>query len=340
MHYVLQKKIITAYKKGRRRYLSPVSEMLAGIEISDSSLKYIPGFEVIARREPNKEKVAIISGGGSGHEPAHAGYVGLGMLDAAVAGNVFASPSPDRILEAIHQVGGDKGVLMVIKNYSGDIMNFSMAAELAEMEGYKVMSVVTRDDVAVPESTYSTGRRGIAGTVFVHKIAGAAAEAGRSLEEVRDVAQKVIDNTRSMGMAMSPCILPGVGKPGFVLADDEIEVGMGIHGEPGVERTSVKTSKELAEILCGHILADMDFSGSDCAVMVNGLGGTPLMELYILTNDVNALLREKGINPVRWYVGNYMTSLEMSGCSVSLLRLDDEMKAYLDAPAHTAAWRE
>ena len=317
-----------------------VSEMLAGIEISDSSLKYIPGFEVIARREPNKEKVAIISGGGSGHEPAHAGYVGRGMLDAAVAGNVFASPSPDRILEAIHQVGGDKGVLMVIKNYSGDIMNFSMAAELAEMEGYKVMSVVTRDDVAVPESTYSTGRRSIAGTVFVHKIAGAAAEAGRSLEEVRDVAQKVIDNTRSMGMAMSPCILPGVGKPGFVLADDEIEVGMGIHGEPGVERTSVKTSKELAEILCGHILADMDFSGSDCAVMVNGLGGTPLMELYILTNDVNALLREKGINPVRWYVGNYMTSLEMSGCSVSLLRLDDEMKAYLDAPAHTAAWRE
>ena len=317
-----------------------VSEMLAGIEISDSSLKYIPGFEVIARREPNKEKVAITSGGGSGHEPAHAGYVGRGMLDAAVAGNVFASPSPDRILEAIHQVGGDKGILMVIKNYSGDIMNFSMAAELAEMEGYKVMSVVTRDDVAVPESTYSTGRRGIAGTVFVHKIAGAAAEAGRSLEEVRDVAQKVIDNTRSMGMAMSPCILPGVGKPGFVLADDEIEVGMGIHGEPGVERTSVKTSKELAEILCGHILADMDFSGSDCAVMVNGLGGTPLMELYILTNDVNALLREKGINPVRWYVGNYMTSLEMSGCSVSLLRLDDEMKAYLDAPAHTAAWRE
>ena len=317
-----------------------VSEMLAGIEISDSSLKYIPGFEVIARREPNKEKVAIISGGGSGHEPAHAGYVGRGMLDAAVAGNVFASPSPDRILEAIHQVGGDKGILMVIKNYSGDIMNFSMAAELAEMEGYKVMSVVTRDDVAVPESTYSTGRRGIAGTVFVHKIAGAAAEAGRSLEEVRDVAQKVIDNTRSMGMAMSPCILPGVGKPGFVLADDEIEVGMGIHGEPGVERTSVKTSKELAEILCGHILADMDFSGSDCAVMVNGLGGTPLMELYILTNDVNALLREKGVNPVRWYVGNYMTSLEMSGCSVSLLRLDDEMKAYLDAPAHTAAWRE
>ena len=317
-----------------------VSEMLAGIEISERSLKYIPGFEVITRREPNKNKVAIISGGGSGHEPAHAGYVGLGMLDAAVAGNVFASPSPDRILEAIHQVGGEKGILLVIKNYSGDIMNFGMAAELAEMEGFKVMSVITRDDVAVPESTYSTGRRGIAGTVFVHKIAGAAAEAGRSLEDVRDIAQKVIDNTRSMGMAMSPCILPGVGKPGFALAEDEIEIGMGIHGEPGVQRTGAKSSKELAEILCSRILADMDFSNSECAVMINGLGGTPLMELYVLTRDVNVLLKEKGIQPVRWYVGNYMTSLEMSGCSISLLKLDDEMKNCLDAKARTAAWRE
>ena len=317
-----------------------VSEMLAGIYISERSLKYIPGFEVITRREPNKNKVAIISGGGSGHEPAHAGYVGLGMLDAAVAGNVFASPSPDRILEAIHQVGGEKGILLVIKNYSGDIMNFGMAAELAEMEGFKVMSVITRDDVAVPESTYSTGRRGIAGTVFVHKIAGAAAEAGRSLEDVRDIAQKVIDNTRSMGMAMSPCILPGVGKPGFALAEDEIEIGMGIHGEPGVQRTGAKSSKELAEILCSRILADMDFSNSECAVMINGLGGTPLMELYVLTRDVNVLLKEKGIQPVRWYVGNYMTSLEMSGCSISLLKLDDEMKNCLDAKARTAAWRE
>lgn len=317
-----------------------VSEMLAGLEISNSNLKYLPSFEVITRREPNKNKVALISGGGSGHEPAHAGYVGHGMLDAAVAGNVFASPSPDRIIEAIHQVGGEKGVLLIIKNYSGDIMNFSMAAEMAEMEGYKVMSVVTRDDVAVPESTYSTGRRGIAGTVFVHKIAGAAAEMGRSLEEVRSIAQKVIDNTRSMGMAMSPCILPGVGKPGFVLNEDEIEIGMGIHGEPGVERTGVKTSAELAEILCKRILDDMDFSGSECAVMVNGLGGTPLMELYILAGDVNAYLKENGVKPVRWYVGNYMTSLEMSGCSVSLLKLDNELKECLDAKAHTAAWRE
>lgn len=316
-----------------------VSEMLAGMEIAEKGLHYLPGSEVIARRTPNKNKVALISGGGGGHEPAHAGYVGKGMLDAAVAGNVFASPSPDRIMAAIHEVAGEKGVLLIIKNYSGDIMNFSMAAELAEMEGYRVMSVVTKDDVAVPDSTFSTGRRGIAGTVFVHKIAGAAAEAGKDLEELRNLAQKVIDNTRSMGMAMTPCVLPGVGKPGFTLDENEIEIGMGIHGEPGVERTAVKTAKELAEILCSRILADMDYSGSEVAVMVNGLGGTPLMELYILAGEVNTLLNEKGLKPCRWYVGNYMTSLEMSGCSVSLLKLDEEMKSYLDAVTDAPAWR-
>lgn len=317
-----------------------VSEMLAGLEIVNPGVRYLPGSEVIARREANKGKVALISGGGSGHEPSHAGYVGRGMLDAAAAGNVFASPSPDRIIEAIHAVAGDKGVLMIIKNYSGDIMNFDMAAELAEMEGIRVLSVITKDDVAVPDSTYSTGRRGIAGTVFVHKIAGAAAESGKSLEEVRDVAQKVIDNTRSMGMAMTPCVLPGVGKPGFTLAEDEIEIGMGIHGEPGVERTSIKTAAELAEILCGKILTDYDFSGADTAVMINGLGGTPLMELYILAKEVDALLKAKGVKVYRYYVGNYMTSLEMSGCSVTLLKLDEELRAYLDAPADTAAWKE
>lgn len=316
-----------------------VSEMLAGMEIAEKGLHYLPGSEVIARRTPNKNKVALVSGGGSGHEPAHAGYVGKGMLDAAVAGNVFASPSPDRIMAAIHEVAGEKGVLLIIKNYSGDIMNFSMAAELAEMEGYRVMSVVTKDDVAVPDSTFSTGRRGIAGTVFVHKIAGAAAEAGKDLEELRNLAQKVIDNTRSMGMAMTPCVLPGVGKPGFTLDENEIEIGMGIHGEPGVERTAVKTAKELAEILCSRILADMDYSGSEVAVMVNGLGGTPLMELYILAGEVNTLLNEKGLKPCRWYVGNYMTALEMSGCSVSLLKLDEEMKSYLDAVTDAPAWR-
>ena len=316
-----------------------VSEMLAGMEIAEKGLHYLPGSAVIARRTPNKNKVALVSGGGSGHEPAHAGYVGKGMLDAAVAGNVFASPSPDRIMAAIHEVAGEKGVLLIIKNYSGDIMNFSMAAELAEMEGYRVMSVVTKDDVAVPDSTFSTGRRGIAGTVFVHKIAGAAAEAGKDLEELRNLAQKVIDNTRSMGMAMTPCVLPGVGKPGFTLDENEIEIGMGIHGEPGVERTAVKTAKELAEILCSRILSDMDYSGSEVAVMVNGLGGTPLMELYILAGEVNTLLNEKGLKPCRWYVGNYMTALEMIGCSVSLLKLDEEMKSYLDAVTDAPAWR-
>ena len=316
-----------------------VSEMLAGLAIAEKNLRYLPESEVIVRQKPDKNKVALISGGGSGHEPAHAGYVGQGMLDAAVSGNVFASPSPDRILSAIHEVAGEKGVLLIIKNYSGDIMNFGMAAELAEMEGYKVMSVVTKDDVAVPDSVYSTGRRGIAGTVFVHKIAGAAAEAGKSLEDIRNLAQKVIDNTRSMGMAMTPCVLPGVGKPGFTLGEQEIEIGMGIHGEPGVERTSVKTAKELAEILCSHILADMDFADAELAVMINGLGGTPLMELYILTGEVDKLLKAKGIKPCRWYVGNYMTSLEMSGCSVSLLKLDEELKGYLDAETIAPAWR-
>ena len=316
-----------------------VSEMLAGLAIAEKNLRYLPESEVIVRQKPDKNKVALISGGGSGHEPAHAGYVGQGMLDAAVSGNVFASPSPDRILSAIHEVAGEKGVLLIIKNYSGDIMNFGMAAELAEMEGYKVMSVVTKDDVAVPDSVYSTGRRGIAGTVFVHKIAGAAAEAGKSLEDIRNLAQKVIDNTRSMGMAMTPCVLPGVGKPGFTLGEQEIEIGMGIHGEPGVERTSVKTAKELAEILCSHILADMDFADAELAVMINGLGGTPLMELYILTGEVDKLLKAKGIKPCRWNVGNYMTSLEMSGCSVSLLKLDEELKGYLDAETNAPAWR-
>lgn len=316
-----------------------VSEMLAGIETAHPDLRYLPGSEVIARRFPNKQKVAVISGGGSGHEPAHAGYVGRGMLDAAVAGNVFASPSPDRILDAIHAVAGEPGVLLVIKNYSGDIMNFGMAAELAAMEGTKVLSVVTKDDVAVPDSTYSTGRRGIAGTVFVHKIAGAAAEEGKSLEQVRDIAQKVIDRTRSMGMAMTACTLPSVGKPGFTLADDEIEIGMGIHGEPGVERTGIKTAAELAQILCGRILADYSYTDAETAVLINGLGGTPLMELYILTHEVEKYLASQGVKVGRYYVGNYMTSLEMSGCSVSLLKLDDMLKAYLDAPADTIAWK-
>ena len=313
-----------------------VSEMLEGFAKANPELVYFPGAEVIAKRD-KESKVGLVSGGGSGHEPAHAGYVGKGMLDAAVAGNVFASPSADRVLKGIQEANAGKGVLLVIKNYSGDLMNFDMAKELAEMEGIDVDFVVVKDDVAVKDSTYSTGRRGIAGTVFVHKIAGAKARAGASLAEVKRAAEKTIANIRSMGMAMSPCILPGVGKSGFTLADDEIEIGMGIHGEPGVERTTVQTAAQLASTLCGKILADYDFAGSEVAVMVNGLGATPLMELYILYNEVEKILGAAGIRIHRSFVGNYMTSLEMSGCSVTLLKLDEETKALLDAPCDTPA---
>lgn len=313
-----------------------VSEMLEGMEKANPELVYIKELEVIARKEKT-EKVGVVSGGGSGHEPAHAGYVGKGMLDAAVSGNVFASPSPDRILKGIEEANTGKGVLLVIKNYSGDVMNFEMAQDLAEMDGIKVESVVVRDDVAVEESTSSTGRRGIAGTVFIHKIAGAKAEEGATLEEVKATAEKAINNTRSMGMAMTSCILPGVGKPGFKIEDDEIEIGMGIHGEPGIETTNIKTAEELAEILVAKVLEDYDYANSEVALMINGLGATPLMELYILNNEVEKILKEKNIDVYKTYVGDYMTALEMSGCSVTLLKLDDELKRLIDAPCDTPA---
>jgi phosphoenolpyruvate---glycerone phosphotransferase subunit DhaK len=315
---------------------SVVSELLMGMAKAHPELKYTEELEVISRTQKSK-KVGIVSGGGSGHEPAHAGYVGKGMLDAAVAGNVFSSPSPDRIIKGIEEANSGEGVLLVIKNYSGDIMNFDMAKDMAEMDGIRVESVVIKDDVAVPDSTYSTGRRGIAGTIFVHKIAGAKAEAGGNLDEVKAVAEKAIANIRTMGMAMSSCILPAVGKPGFELGENEIEIGMGIHGEPGVERTTVKTAAETADILLAKVLADYDYLGSEVAVLVNGLGGTPLMELYILNNEVEKILSEKGVKIYKTFVGNYMTSLDMLGCSVTLMKLDDELKELLDAPCSTPA---
>lgn len=313
-----------------------VSEALQGLAKAYPELKYTENLEVISRKE-KKKKVGLVSGGGAGHEPAHAGYVGKGMLDAAVAGNVFSSPSPDRIVKGIEEANSGEGVLLIIKNYSGDIMNFGMAKEMAEMDDIRVESVVVKDDVAVPDSTYSTGRRGIAGTVFVHKIAGAKAESGASLDEVKAAAEKAIANIRSMGMAMSSCILPAVGKPGFILGDNEIEIGMGIHGEPGVERTNVKTAAEVAEILLSKVLEDYDFSNSEVALLVNGLGSTPLMELYILNNEVEKILASKGIKIHKALVGNYMTSLEMAGCSLTLMKLDDELKGLLDAPCSTPA---
>ena len=317
-----------------------VSDMLRGMAKANPKIRYLgEGVEVIARAEKTAGKVGVITGGGSGHEPAFGGYVGKGMLDAAVAGNVFSSPSPDRIIEGIKAADGGAGVLMVIMNYSGDIMNFKMAGELAEFEGIRTDVVVVKDDVAVPDSTYSTGRRGIAGTLFVHKVAGAAAEMGKSMEEVKAAAEKTIANIRTMGMAMSPCTLPAVGKPGFTLGEDECEIGMGIHGEPGINREKMSAAKELAAKLLQKIFDDCDYSGAEVAVMVNGLGGTPLMQQYILYDEVERSLAEKNIRIYKAFVGNYMTSLEMAGVSITLFKLDDELKSYLDYPCDAAAWR-
>lgn len=313
-----------------------VAETLKGLEYANDKLVYVEELEVIAKKEKSGN-VGIVSGGGSGHEPAHAGYVGKGMLDAAVAGNVFSSPSPDRIIEGIRRADSGKGVLLVIKNYSGDIMNFDLAKELAEFEDIDVESVVVRDDVAVEDSTYTAGRRGIAGTIFVHKVAGAAALKGYSLQEVKRIAQKACDNIRTMGMSMSACTIPANGKANFELGENEIEIGMGIHGEPGVEKTNIKTSKEIAEILLKHIFDDKDFSGKEVALLVNGLGATPLMELYILNKDVREILETKNIKVYKNLVGNYMTALDMSGCSITLMELDDELKEMIDEKCETSA---
>ena len=294
---------------------------------------------VVVRANRKEGKVALISGGGSGHEPAHGGYVGEGMLDAAVSGAVFTSPTPDQIYEGIKAVATDQGVLMVIKNYTGDVMNFEMAGEMAQMEGIKVAQVVVNDDVAVKDSLYTVGRRGVAGTVFVHKIAGAKAEPGASLEEVQAVAQKVIDNVRTMGMAIRPCTVPAAGQPGFELNDDEMEVGIGIHGEPGTHREPLKKADEIVDLLLEKILADLDYSGKEVAVMINGSGATPLMELFIVNNRVSDVLAEKGVKVYKTLVGEYMTSIEMEGFSISLLRLDDELKELLDAKADTPAFK-
>lgn len=295
---------------------------------------------VVVRAKKKEGKVAIISGGGSGHEPAHGGYVGKGMLDAAVAGAVFTSPTPDQVYEGIKAIATEAGVLMVIKNYTGDVMNFEMAGEMAQADGIKVKQVVTNDDVAVKDSLYTVGRRGVAGTIFVHKIAGAKAETGASLDEVQAVAQKVIDNVRTMGAAIAPCTVPAAGKPGFELKEDEMEVGIGIHGEPGTHREPVKPADQVVDGLLEKILADIDYKGSEVAVMINGAGGTPLMELFIINNHVSDVLAAKGIKVYKTFVGEYMTSIEMQGFSISLLKLDDELKTLLDAPADTPAWKE
>ena len=319
-----------------------VTEMLDGVAAAHpETLRRLEGQSVIVRKEIRSDKVTLVSGGGSGHEPAHAGYVGTGMLDAAVAGEVFTSPTPDRIKAAIDAVRSDAGTLLIVKNYSGDVMNFEMAAELAETDGVKTRSVIVNDDVAVENSTYTTGRRGIAGTVFVHKIAGALAERGANLDAVAAVAQKVVGNVRSMGFALSPCTVPANGRPGFDLGDGEMEFGLGIHGEPGVRRAPVENADSLAKNLLAVIFDDLPFrKGDRVAVLVNGLGGTPLMELYILNRSVAALCRERGLAVAKTYVGNFMTSLEMTGASVSLLRLDPELESLLADPSDAPAFRQ
>lgn len=319
-----------------------VEEMLEGMAYAyPQYVKKLDNANVLVRKNPKTDKVALVSGGGSGHEPSHGGFVGLGMLDGAVAGAVFTSPTPDQVYEAIKAVATDAGVLLVVKNYTGDVMNFDMAKEMAEMDGIKVDSVTVNDDVAVENSTWTIGRRGIAGTVLVHKIAGAKAETGATLEEVKAVAEKVIANVRSMGMALTPCIVPAAGKPNFTLAENEMEIGMGIHGEPGTHREELKPADEIVTHLMDKILADMNLAeGDEVAVLVNGLGGTPLMEQFIVNRKVNKVLEEKKVSVYKTIVGEYMTSIEMAGFSISLLKLDDELKSLLDAKADTPAFKQ
>jgi dihydroxyacetone kinase-like protein len=298
--------------------------------------------KVVYRKDPIRQgKVGLISGGGSGHEPMHGGLVGLGMLDAACAGEVFTSPVPDQMMAATKEVDGGAGVLHIVKNYTGDVMNFEMAAELAAAEaGTEVQSVVVDDDVAVQDSLYTAGRRGVGTTVLMEKIVGAAAEEGRSLADCAALARKVNESGRSMGMALTSCTVPSAGQPTFDLPEDEMELGIGIHGEPGRKRVPVAPAKEVAAMLVEPVLADLDFTGDAGAiVMMNGMGGTPLIELYLMYHEVAQILEKSGVSVARCLVGNYITSLEMAGCSVTLLKADDEMVGLWDAPVNTPGLR-
>ncbi len=316
-----------------------IADALKGIELSDENVRVDHENRVIHRVEKTREgKVAIISGGGSGHEPLHGGFVGVGMLDAACAGQMFTSPTPDQMLAATTDADAGAGVLHIVKNYTGDVMNFEMAGEMAADSGIRVETVVVADDVAVQDSLYTAGRRGVGLTVLLEKIVGAAAEEGRDLDGVLAIAQKVNDNGRSMGMALTSCTVPAAGKPTFDLPEDEMEIGVGIHGEPGRHREPLATAKEIAKQLVEPILHDHDFRGP-AIVMVNGMGATPLIELYLMYGEVKALLEEAGVEVVRNLVGNYITSLDMAGCSVTLLRADDEILGLWDAPVKTAGLR-
>ncbi|HEU4757227.1 MAG TPA: dihydroxyacetone kinase subunit DhaK [Agromyces sp.] len=316
-----------------------LADALKGVAAAHPDLAVDFANRVVSRGTPKQGKVALISGGGSGHEPLHSGFVGLGMLDAACAGEVFTSPTPDQMLAAAQTVNAGAGVLYIVKNYTGDVLNFEMAAELAEAEGIPVKTVLVADDVAVEDSTWTAGRRGVGTTVLVEKIAGAAAEEGADLEAVHAIATRVSESGRSMGVALTSATLPSVGKPSFDLPEDEIEMGVGIHGEPGRTRAPLRPAADIAEQLVSSILADYDFTGAPVIAMLSGLGGTPLIELYLMYGDVAALLEQRGITVARTLVGDYITSLDMAGCSLTLLRADDELLRLWDAPVGTPALR-
>jgi len=319
-----------------------VLEALRGIEAAHPDLRVDYENKVVYRgAAPKTGKVGIISGGGSGHEPLHGGFVGQGMLDAACAGDVFTSPVPGQILAATKLVDGGAGILHVVKNYTGDVMNFEMAAEMAAAEtGARVVSVVTDDDVAVQDSTWTAGRRGVGATVLLEKIAGAAAEQGRDLDEVARIARSVNANGRSMGLALTSCTVPAVGHPTFELGEDEMELGVGIHGEPGRQRLPLAPAREIASLLVEPVLSDLPFAKGDPVIaFVNGLGGTPLIELHLMFNEVQMILDQHGVPVARSLVGSYITSLDMAGVSVTLLRVDDELLSLWDAPVNTPALR-
>jgi dihydroxyacetone kinase-like protein len=319
-----------------------VADALRGMAAAHPELRVDHENRVVFRGDaPVQGKVGLVSGGGSGHEPMHGGFVGMGMLDAACAGEVFTSPVPDQMAAATKGVDGGAGVLHIVKNYTGDVMNFEMAAEVVAAEsGTEVVAVVTDDDVAVQDSLYTAGRRGVGVTVLVEKLAGAAAESGRSLKEVADIARTVNAQGRSMGMALTSCTVPAAGKPTFDLPENEMEIGIGIHGEPGRRRVPVAPAREIAEMLVEPVLSDLDFTGGDGVIaFVNGMGGTPLIELYVMYAEVNAILQKAGVTIARSLVGSYMTSLEMAGCSVTLLKVDDDLVRLWDAPVRTPGLR-
>jgi dihydroxyacetone kinase-like protein len=319
-----------------------VADALRGMAAAHPELRIDHENRVVFRGDaPVQGKVGLVSGGGSGHEPMHGGFVGVGMLDAACAGEVFTSPVPDQMVAATKGVDGGAGVLHIVKNYTGDVMNFEMAAELVAAEsGTEVVAVVTDDDVAVQDSLYTAGRRGVGVTVLLEKLAGAAAEEGRPLAEVADVARTVNAQGRSMGMALTSCTVPAAGKPTFDLPEDEMEIGVGIHGEPGRRRVKLAPAREIAEMLVEPVLSDLEFSGGDGVIaFVNGLGGTPLIELYLMYAEVTRVLEKSGVTVARSLVGSYMTSLDMAGCSVTLLKVDDDLVRLWDAPVRTPGLR-